>query len=374
MKHPIRILLCLLLLVAAGRTTAQTSDEVRNVIFLIGDGMGLSHLSMLEIESDYQPTAFSRAEHLALVTTRSANNRVTDSAAAGTALATGHKTNNSMLGLAPDSSRLTSMMELARDRGLATGIVVSCHLTHATPGAFYAHRPKRSQYAEIAEQLLESNFDVLIGGGARWLGAPVGGDSTAAAGTYFDAFARKGYRVVRSLEETADLHEGRLLAVLADEHLPNAVERGNELEQGTRKALELLSQDPDGFLLMVEGSLIDYAGHANHASWLLAEMRDFERVVATAMDFADTHPGTLVVVTADHETGGLTMPSGKSDFTLSESGIDYRFSTKSHSAIRVPAYFYGTGSDRFRPMLENCELSQRIMELLRLKPAEPCLP
>ena len=138
-----------------------------------------------------------------------------------------------------------------------------------------------------------------------------------------------------------------------------------------RKALELLSQDPDGFLLMVEGSLIDYAGHANDAAWLLAEMRDFERVVATAMDFADTHPGTLVVVTADHETGGLTMPSGKSDFTLSESGIDYRFGTKSHSGIRVPAYFYGAGADRFRAMMENSELSQRIMELLGLREAEP---
>lgn len=367
MKLSIRPLLWLLLLVAAG-CSKPSDEEVRNVILLIGDGMGLSHVSMLEIESDYAPTAFSRAERVSLITTRSANNRVTDSAAAGTALATGHKTNNSMLGLAPDSSRLTSMMELARDRGMATGLVVSCHLTHATPGAFYAHRPKRSQYAEIAGQLLESDFDVLIGGGANWIGGSIGGDTTA--GSYFDAFARKGYRVVRSLEETAGLHDGRLLAVLADKHLPAAPERGDALEQGTRKALELLSQDPDGFLLMVEGSLIDYAGHANDAAWLLAEMRDFERVVATAMDFADTHPGTLVVVTADHETGGLTMPSGKSDFTLSESGIDYRFGTKSHSGIRVPAYFYGAGADRFRAMMENSELSQRIMELLGLREAE----
>ena len=120
-------------------------------------------------------------------------------------------------------------------------------------------------------------------------------------------------------------------------------------------------------MLMVEGSQIDGAGHANDAAYLLAEMRDFERVVAEAMDFADRNPGTLVVVTADHETGGLSMPSGKSDFTLSESGIDYRFGTGSHTAIRVPAYFYGTGADRFAAMMDNTELAKQIMELIGVR-------
>lgn len=365
MKRHILPLLFVLTLAAAGCTQRKSSEpEVRNLIYLIGDGMGLSHLAMLEIESDYVPTAFSRAEHVSLVTTRSANNRVTDSAAAGTALATGTKTNNSMLGMAPDSSRLYSMMEQARDRGMATGLVVSCYLQHATPGAFYAHRPRRSQYPKINEQLLQSEFDVLIGGGAHWIGAPC--DSADMNRTYFDCFAEKGYRVVRTREGIDSVHDGRLLAVLADKQLPKPAERGDIIPAATAKALELLSQDPDGFMLMVEGSMIDYAGHANDAAWLLDEMRDFERVVAVATDFADTHPGTLVVIVADHETGGLTMPSGKNDFTLSESGIDYRFSTPSHTGIRVPAYFYGTGSDRFRPMLENSELSQRIMELLGL--------
>lgn len=365
MKRSLSTLLLVLSLAAAGCTQRGSAEpEVRNLIYLIGDGMGLSHLAMLEIESDYAPTAFNRIEHLSLVTTRSANNRVTDSAAAGTALATGSKSNNSMLGMTPDSTRLRSMMERARDRGMATGLVVSCYLQHATPGAFYAHRPRRTQYAEITEQLLQSEFDVLVGGGARWLEAPC--DPADTTRTYLDAFAGKGYRVVRSREELDDVHDGRLLAVLADKHLPRAAERGDMLPAATAKALELLAQDPDGFMLMVEGSLIDYAAHANDAAWLLAEMRDFERAVAAATAFADTHPGTLVVVTADHETGGLTMPSGKNDFTLSESGIDYRFSTSSHTGIRVPAYFYGTGSDRFRPLLENHELAQRIMELLGL--------
>ena len=123
-------------------------------------------------------------------------------------------------------------------------------------------------------------------------------------------------------------------------------------------------------MVMVEGSQIDGAGHGNDAPFLLAEMRDFAEVVELAFNYADTHPGTLVVVTADHETGGLSMPSGKSDFTLSESGIDYRFGTGSHSAIRVPAYFYGTGADRFPALMENTELAERLMHLLKIKPVE----
>ena len=367
MKPMIRTILLLLALGTAGCSDTQpAAPEVHNLIYLIGDGMGLSHMAMLEIESDYEPTAFSRAEHVALITTRSANNRVTDSAAAGTALATGYKTNNSMLGMAPDSSRLTSMMELARDRGMATGLVVTCHLTHATPGAFYAHQPKRSLYEAIAGQLFASDFDVLIGGGSRWLEA----DRPDSTGSWLDAFVRKGYTVARTPAEIEAVHEGPLLGLLAEEHQPHAADRGDVLPATTRKALELLAQHPDGFMLMVEGSLIDYAAHANDAAWLLDEMRDFEQTVAVAMDFADTHPGTLVVVVADHETGGLSMPSGKGDFTLSESGIDYRFSTGSHSGIRVPAYFYGTGADRFRPLMENHELARRIMELLHLQAEE----
>jgi len=281
---------------------------------------------------------------------------VTDSAAAGTALACGAKTNNSRLGLSPDSVRLTSMMELARDRGMATGLVVSCYLQHATPGAFYAHQTGRHLYDEITDDLVASHFDVMIGGGTRWL-----------TDAHRATLAEQGYTLAMTREEALAATTTPLLAMVESEYLPHAPERGDFIPQATAKALELLSQDEDGFMLMVEGSQIDGAGHANDPRYLLAEMQDFEQVVRLSVDFADTHPGTLVVVVADHETGGLSMPSGKSDFTLSESGIDYRFGTGSHSAIRVPAYLYGAGADQFKPMLENTELANRIMELMKLK-------
>ena len=345
----------LLALSVAVASCAPSQEEVRNVIYLIGDGMGLAQVSMLEIEENYRPTAFSEAQSVALVTTRSANNRVTDSAAAGTALATGTKINNSAVGVTPDSVELTTMMELARDRGMATGLVVTCYLQHATPAAFYANVPKRSQYDRITEQMVACGFDVLIGGGARWF-----------TDEQWQTLAEKGYTIARTEEEMSAAKDPRLFAILADEYLPHAPERGDYLPTATAKALELLSKEKEGFMLMVEGSQIDGAGHDRNAAYLLAEMQDFERTVKVAMDFADKHPGTLVVVTADHETGGLSMPSGKTDFTLSESGIDYTFGTRSHTGIRVPAYFYGAGADRFGGLIDNTELAKQIMQTLNL--------
>ncbi len=353
MMKQIRVLL--LALSVAVASCASSQEEVRNVIYLIGDGMGLAQVSLLEIEEGYRPTAFSEAETVALVTTRSANNRVTDSAAAGTALATGTKIINSALGITPDSVELTTMMELARDRGMATGLVVTCYLQHATPASFYANVPHRGQNDRITEQLVACDFDVLIGGGAQWLNDE-----------QWQTIAEKGYTIARTEEEVLRAEDPRLFAVLADKSLDRAPERGDYLPKATKKALELLSQKKEGFMLMVEGSQIDGAGHARDAAYLLAEMQDFERTIRVALDFADEHPGTLVVVTADHETGGLSLPSGKSDFTLSESGIDYRFGTNSHSAIRVPAFFYGAGADRFGGMIDNTELAKQIMETLHL--------
>ncbi|MDE6711747.1 MAG: alkaline phosphatase, partial [Alistipes sp.] len=141
--------------------------------------------------------------------------------------------------------------------------------------------------------------------------------------------------------------------------------RGDYLPQATRKALELLSADnEEGFFRMVEGSQIDMACHGNDASRVLDEMRDFEQAVAAAMEFADAHPGTLVIVTADHETGGLTLPGGKADFTLAESGVEPRFSTGGHSASIVPVYLYGTGACRIHGLMDNTELANRIKQII----------
>lgn len=352
------LLLCVLW---TGVAAGNPDGEVRNVIYMIGDGMGLAQVSMLQVENDYAPTAFQRAQHIGLAITRSANNRVTDSAAAGTALATGHKTNNGMLGRTPDGEDVQSMMAYAHADGMATGIVVTCYLQHATPAAFYAHVDKRDQTENITRDLLACDYDVLIGGGRKWLS-----EECAAGGSYLDAFRSKGYTVVDDLSQAEGVRSGRLLGAVADEHLPKAEERGNFLAQATNKALEILSADAGekGFLLMVEGSQIDYACHANDAKWLVDEMRDFDKAIAAAMDFADRTPGTLVVIVADHETGGLSVPSGKADFRLAESGIEYKFSTGGHSGSMVPIYLYGAGAEKIAGIMENTKLAERIMETI----------
>lgn len=296
------LFLALCLLGAGRAAAAEPVDSVRNVIYMIGDGMGLAHVSMLAVEGGYAPTAFDRAQGIALISTYSANNRVTDSAAAGTALACGSKTNNGTLGLDPRGGRLQSVIEWAVAEGMPAGIAVKCHLQHATPAAFYAHVPDRGDEKAITRDLLASNIDVLIGAGRRLE------KESSEGGSYRDAFGRRGYAVAGSLEEAEPVRAGRLLCAVTDENIPKTIRREDYLRCATQKALEILSHNADsvgrGFVLMVEGSLIDGASHGNDAEKILAEMRDFERAVAAAMDFADRTPGTLVVVTADHETGG----------------------------------------------------------------------
>lgn len=335
---------------------------------MIGDGMGLSQVSMMMLENGYRPTAFDRSGNIALIKTYSANNRVTDSAAAGTALASGNKTDNGMLGMGPDGQVFKSIMERAKEEGYQTGLVVTVYLQHATPGAFFAHVPSRGDLDVISEQFVESGVDVALGGGKKFLqegqkdGKPL-----------IDALKTKDYRVVYDMNELNGVDRGKVVGLFADEYMPTVMKGRDEnyLCNATKKALEILSNNAagskKGFMVMIEGSQIDSEGHANNAEGILAETRDFERAVGAAMDFADTHPGTLVVVTADHETSGLSITSNKTDFTLSESGIGYQFGTTGHTGTLVPVYLYGACADRINGIMDNTDLPKEIAALMRLK-------
>ena len=181
---------------SARESSRAKEVPVRNVIYMIGDGMGLTHVSMMMLEEGYRPTSFDRSQNVALITTYSANNRVTDSAAAGTALASGRKTNNGMLGMTPDGETFESMMEKAMDEGWKAGLVVTVYLQHATPAAFYAHVPSRNDLDEISEQFVESGVDVAFGGGRKFLAADRGDGKTL-----IDELKAKDYRVVYDLQE-----------------------------------------------------------------------------------------------------------------------------------------------------------------------------
>ena len=334
---------------------AVEAQEVKNIIFLIGDGMGLASVSMMQLENNYEPTIFDLADNIALQKTYSLDNRVTDSAASGTALATGFKTNNTMLGQLPDGTNTESLMELAADKGKATGVVVTTYLQHATPGAFYAHVPSRHEYATISEQLLASDIDIAIGGGMAFFKERYNNRKKATK-----AITESGFTLVESLD--ADMSGERILALLADKEIEN---RTGYLAKATAMAIEHLDNNDNGFVLMVEGSLIDGMGHGNDAKGQQAEMRDFMEAIEVAVAYAREHTDTLVVVTADHETGGLAIISGNADFNLSEQGVEYKWATGGHSGVMVPIYLYGTGAELINGVMENADLGKRLKELIQ---------
>ena len=353
------------MLLSIGTLLAQ--GPVKNIIYMIGDGMGLSSVSMMQLINNYEPTIFDQAENIALQKTYSADNRVTDSAASGTALATGVKTNNTMLGMRPDLSHAESIMELAQRKGMATGVVVTTYLQHATPAAFYAHIDSRHKLAEISEQLLRSKLDVAIGGGMAFFEERYGDKEEAQK-----AIAEAGFEYVSSMEELENAdNSSRTLALVSDKEV--GADSGSYLAEATSKALTMLEaqskgkgkRSKRGFVLMVEGSLIDSMAHGNNAQAQQKEMESFMQAIEVAVEYARQHPDTLVVVTADHETGGLALISTNADFNLSEQGVEFKWSTGGHSGQMVPIYLYGAGAEWINGIMENTELNAKLKELIK---------
>lgn len=335
-----------------------SAQEVKNIILLIGDGMGLASASMMQLENNYEPTIFDHAENIALQKTYSLDNRVTDSAASGTALASGYKTNNTYIGMLPDNTPVKSLLDIAKEQGMKTGIVVTTYLQHATPAAFYAHEQSRHNYLAITEQLAHSTLDVAIGGGISYFKEQYGDN--------FESVLREqGFTLATSLDAVSMAAYGeRTMALIADYEVGS--NSGSYLADATREALRLVGNDEssNGFALMIEGSLIDGMGHGNNAEAQQIEMQGFMDAVEIAVEYADSHPGTLVVVTGDHETGGLSIVSSDSNFNLSEQGVEYRWTTNGHSGIMIPIYLYGCGAEEINGIMENAELGARLHQLI----------
>lgn len=319
-------------LVAVGVGTAAAS-EARSVILLIGDGMGLSQRTLAYYALGHQP-AMNAMPVVGLMSTEPAPSKsdmidVTDSAAAGTAMACGVKTYNEAIGVDLKRRPVTSILEAAKAAGKATGLVVTSQVVHATPAAFAAHEESRDSYDAIAVDYLTSQPDVILGGGTDYFFPEGGGGERKDGRKLAEEFIDLGYTVVRSKEQLASIQGGRVLGLFAGKALTPVLDRnlppddapsGSEpvipadrqptLLEMTRKALEVLSQDREGFFLMVEGSQIDWGGHANDAPYLIHETLAFDEAVAAARDFAAKDGNTLVIVLADHETGGLALGRG----------------------------------------------------------------
>ncbi len=335
--------------------------DVKNIIFLIGDGMGLVHANAARfyVVGPEGRLHFERMPVTGLLNVYSYDALITDSAASGTALATGNKTRNGMIGLRADSTSVPTVLEIARDHGLATGLVVTSRITHATPAAYYAHINHRGREQEIAEQLSTANINVLFGGGRdMFLPESMEDSRRHDDRNLLAVMESNGYEIIGNRDELMSVEGDHVLGLFQTESLSTQLPEPTIAEM-TAKAIELLAQDDDGFFLMVEGSQIDWAGHSNDEDYSIRETLLFDDAVREALAFAQQNGETLVVVTADHETGGMSIRRGNRN----GEGMNIAWSTRNHSAVSVPVYAYGPGSLRFTGVIDNTDIAIRMAEL-----------
>lgn len=329
--------------------------KVKNVILLIGDGMGLAQIHAGWI-ANHGNLNITMMHNSGFSQTAASNSGNTDSAAGGTAMAVGEKTNNRYIGMGPDDRNRTNLPDTLAPYGLKSGIISSGDITDATPAAFYAHQLDRSFNQAIAKDFLSSHVDVLVGSNERSFLANT--DTTLMSALKF-----KGYTWSSSLEEFKQQKQGKQLVLLPDSVTrPMKDGRGDMLVQSLKKTIALLSTNKNGFFIMAEGAQIDYGGHANDLPYVVTELHDFDKAVGAALQFADQNGETLVLVTADHETGGLTLLEASAE----EGRIQGEFSTNDHTNIMVPVYAYGPQSLEFRGTYPNTAIFHKILKVLAL--------
>ncbi|MFV1950995.1 MAG: alkaline phosphatase [Nitrospinota bacterium] len=355
--------LLLIVISISGVTPASAEENAtpKNIILFIGDGMGVSHITAGKIVKGN--LNLERFKVIGLLTTHSQSSLVTDSAAAGTALATGYKTYNGAISVSQDKRPLKTIVEYAEEKGKTTGLVVSCSVTHAIPAVFVAHVDRRKKQGIIAEHILKSGIDVLFGGGWGYFVPKSTDGSKREDEKDLIAELDKRMKVVRSVEEFLKLGDVDSAAgFFSANHPPKENDRKPRLSELTRKAIEILSKNKSGFFLMVEGSQIDWAGHDNNQDYIIAEMVDFDNAVGVGLDFAEKDSQTLVIVTADHETGGFAIHDGSmQDKKVSESG----FTWKKHTATMVPVFAYGPGRSVFAGIGDNTIVGKTIIQYLQ---------
>jgi len=326
----------------------QKNSLVKNVILLIGDGNGLSQISSSVLANGGNLT-LTQLKSIGFLKTQSADDFTTDSAAAGTALATGEKTNNRAIGVDAFGGPLKNITELLFERGFVSGCITTDNISGATPSAFYAHRKDRSDTKGIISDLSKSKLSLIIGGGA-------------------DEFEKKtaemAFTPLDSISAIAGSNEQRVAHFISKGEVPSILEgRGAVLAEATKNGLAFLSAKNAPFFLMVEGAKIDSYGHENSASGIVSEGIDFDRAITEAVKFADDNGNTLVIVTADHETSGFSIPQGD----LENQMIEGDFTTDDHTGVMVPIFAYGPNSQEFQGVYENYKVFGKILKVLNIK-------
>lgn len=338
-------------------TEKKPGKHIKNIIFLIGDGMGVSQV-YAGLVANKGNLYLRTMPYAGFSKTNSADKLITDSAAGATAFSIGEKTNNGAIGVDRNNVPKKTILEMADASGLSTGLVATCAITHATPASFIAHQPSRGMAEEIAADFLNTDIDVFIGGGRDHFAKRKDGRNLLLE------LKAKNYEVFTSFDSLKYAKGDKVAAlVYPDQPDPYLLGRGNMLPEATTFAINKLQKNKKGFFLMVEGSQIDWGGHDNNVPYTVSEMLDFDRTIGEALKFAASNKETLVVVTADHETGGLAISGGDLETGL----VKGAFTTGSHTGVMVPIFAYGPHAEQFSGIMENTEFFDKFRNLLGLK-------
>jgi alkaline phosphatase len=383
-------------------------NVARNVIVLQGDGMATAQRDLIRLvtvgNKPGRELVMNQLDHAGLVHTDPADPKqaVTDSAAAATAFSTGVKTFNGAVGVDPQGNPVRTLLEDARRAGKATGLVTTSQVTDATPAAYAAHVTDRAQQSEIARQFLEgSKPDVILGGGEDfWYPAGNPGaypdnpptdpteQSKGDRGNLVERAQQLGYRYVTNADQLRRARGGKLLGLFANEEMFEHREEGHgdiydpvvPLPDMAAKALDVLSEDRDGFFVLIEEEAIDEMAHENNAGLMIKSGAALDRTVALAVDFARRHPGTLIVVQGDHETGGLTIENpdtgdesgdelSREDGPFQVQGTDLQvfadWTTGQHTGADTPITASGPGSEGFDGVIDNTDVHSVIARAMR---------
>ncbi|MHC0037682.1 alkaline phosphatase [Pseudoneobacillus sp. C159] len=399
---------------------AKSNDhngKVKNVIFMVPDGYSAAYATNYRWFKGEESLMDSML--VGMHRTYSSNSEITDSAAAGTAFATGVKTNNGMISTSPDGKKLKTILEAAEENGKATGLVATSTITHATPAVFASHVASRVNEADIAPQLIDNDVEVILGGGKKYFPDSILKEATG-----------NGYDIISNKSELKKAKQStKLIGLFAVDALAPELDRDTteqpSLEEMTKSALEVLQKDKDGFFLMVEGSQIDWAGHAHDAAWAMKDTEAFEQALAAVLEFAKKDKNTLVVVAGDHDTGGMSVGgyghrevklkilrkvtatggrmASKLDSTRSNikevvkqyTTLDLKdaevqkikaasnpdiainqviserasvgWTSSNHTGVDVPLYAFGPGSDLFKGLHENTDIPVLMAQAMKMK-------
>ena len=331
-------------------------NEVRNVIIMIGDGMGLEQVSCAWV-LNHGKLNLDHFPNVGLSRTYCTNRLITDSGAGGTALAAGIKTAESHVGTAADSTDVPSVLVKAKELGKKTGVAVTCHFADATPCDFCCHNEYRYNQDDLIADYVTCGVNYLAGGGLEWFTV------NRKDGRHITReMAAAGYTVALT-EDALMQADLPVIGILAPDNLPIAMERGDLYRRTVARGLDILSRESGdkGFVMMLEGSCIDDWLHGNDIGKAMEELLDFDRTIGDVLEWAAAEGHTLVVVTADHNTGALTLQGGN----LEKGTIRVAFGSEGHNGIAVPVYAWGPGSDAFTGIRENDEWGRIIASFIK---------